>query len=186
MARLLPNADPVQKISIIARGTMGGYTRLLPKEDRYLMTKGQFEDMLATSLGGRVAEEINFNEVTTGASNDLETATNLARNMVTRFGMSEKLGPRTFGKKEELVFLGREISEQRDYSDRIAEEIDEEVRQLILNSYTKANELLTSNSKKLAQIAEYLVTYETVEGDALQTLFDSAPNELEEVGESSS
>lgn len=183
VARLLPNADPVQKISIIARGTMGGYTRLLPNEDRYLMTKGQFEDMLATSLGGRVAEEINFNEVTTGASNDLETATNLARNMVTRYGMSEKLGPRTFGKKEELVFLGREISEQRDYSDRIAEEIDEEVRQLIHNAYTKATELLTNNSKKLAQIAKYLITYETVEGDALQNLFDSSPIELEEAGE---
>ena len=183
VAHLLPNADPVHKISIIARGSMGGYTRLLPSEDRYMMTKGQFEDMLATSLGGRVSEELTFNEITTGASNDLETATHLARTMVTRYGMSEKLGPRTFGKKEEMVFLGREISEQRDYSDKIAEEIDEEVLDLIHSARAKANELLTTNSNKLAQIANYLMTYETVEGDALQNLFDSAPtDELEEIG----
>ncbi|MBI2856101.1 MAG: cell division protein FtsH, partial [Chloroflexi bacterium] len=181
VARLLPNSDPVHKVSIIARGSMGGYTRLLPTEDRYLMSKGQFEDMLATALGGRVAEEINFNEVTTGASNDLETATNVARNMVTRYGMSERLGPRTFGKKEELIFLGREISEQRDYSDKIAEEIDEEVHDLIQKAYNTATEVLTTHRAKLAQIARYLVTNETVEGEALKELFDSPAPALEEV-----
>ena len=182
VARLLPNADPVHKISIIARGGMGGYTRLLPTEDRYLMSKGQFEDMIATALGGRVAEEVTFGESTTGASNDLEHATSLARNMVTRYGMSDSLGPRTFGKKEELVFLGREISEQRDYSDKIAEVIDNEVHNLIQYAYNKATDLLTTNSAKLAQIAIYLMANETVEGKELETLFDSEAPEITDSG----
>ena len=181
VARLLPNADPVHKISIIARGGMGGYTRLLPAEDRYLMSKGQFEDMIATALGGRVAEEVTFGESTTGASNDLEHATSLARNMVTRYGMSDNLGPRTFGKKEELVFLGREISEQRDYSDKIAEAIDNEVHDLIQNAYTTATDLLTTHSGKLAQISMYLIENETVEGDLLEELFDSDVPPLDEL-----
>jgi len=120
-ARMLPNADPVHKISIIARGMIGGWTRFLPTEDRHLWTKSQFDDRLAVSLGGRVAEEITFGEITTGAQNDLEEATKLARKMVTQYGMSEKLGPRTFGQKQELVFLGREISEQRDYGEKVAQ-----------------------------------------------------------------
>ena len=182
VARLLPNADPVHKISIIARGGMGGYTRLLPTEDRYLMSKGQFEDMIATALGGRVAEEVTFGESTTGASNDLEHATSLARNMVTRYGMSDSLGPRTFGKKEELVFLGREISEQRDYSDKIAEAIDNEVHSLIQHAYNKATDLLTTHKAKLAQISTYLMTNETVEGTALETLFDSEAPEITDSG----
>ena len=182
VARLLPNADPVHKISIIARGGMGGYTRLLPTEDRYLMSKGQFEDMIATALGGRVAEEVTFGESTTGASNDLEHATSLARNMVTRYGMSDSLGPRTFGKKEELVFLGREISEQRDYSDKIAEAIDNEVHNLIQYAYSKATDLLTTNSAKLAQVAIYLMANETVEGKELETLFDSEAPEITDSG----
>ena len=183
VAHMLADADPVHKISIIARGGMGGYTRLLPTEDRYLMTKSQFLDMLATSLGGRVAEEVTFDTITTGASNDLEHATNLARQMVTRYGMSERLGPRTFGKKEELVFLGREISEQRDYSDKIAEEIDDEVHNLIQDAHTRATELLTTHGPKLAQIASYLMANETVEGKELEELFNSATPEPEEVPE---
>src|SRR4030043_2091460 len=122
-ARMLPNADPVHKVSIIARGIgMGGWTRFLPSEDRHLWTKSQLEDILAVSLGGRVAEEITFGEMTTGAQQDLKEATKIAREMVTEYGMSEKLGPRTFGQRQELVFLGREISEQRDYSDKKAQE----------------------------------------------------------------
>ena len=183
VAHMLPDADPVQKVSIIARGGMGGYTRLLPTEDRYLMTKSQFIDMLATSLGGRVAEEITFNIITTGASNDLEHATNLARQMVTRYGMSKRLGPRTFGKKEELVFLGREISEQRDYSDKIAEEIDSEVHNLIQDAYATATELLNTYRPKLVQIATYLITNETVEGKELEELFNSVGPEPETVPE---
>ena len=183
VASLLPNADPVHKISIIARGSMGGYTRLLPTEDRYLNTKGQFEDMIATALGGRVAEEQTFQEITTGASNDLEHATNVARHMVTRYGMSQKLGPRTFGKKEEMVFLGREISEQRDYSDKVAEEIDDEVRALILSGYATATDLLTRYKDKLKEIADYLVVNETVEGKALEDLLNVQTPSLDSIGD---
>lgn len=182
-AWLLPNSDPVHKISIIARGGMGGYTRLLPAEDRYLMTKRQFEDMITVALGGRVAEETVFGDITTGASNDLERATSLARAMVTRYGMSKRLGPRTFGKKEELVFLGREISEQRDYSDKVAEEIDDEVHNLIQASYESATQLLTTHRAKLSQVAKYLITNETVEGEALKDLFESPAPDLEEIPE---
>ena len=176
---LLPHADPVQKVSIVARGQMGGYTRFVPPEDRYLMSRAQFKDMLATALGGRVSEELTFKEVTTGASNDLEHATRLARNMVTRYGMSDKLGPRTFGKREELVFLGREISEQRDYGERVAEEIDQEVHAIIEEAHTAATELLTAHRAKLVQLARHLITHETIEGDALQKLLESESPPLE-------
>ena len=179
VARKLEHADPVTKISIVARGGMGGYTRLVPDEDRHLWSKQQFKDMLAVSMGGRVAEEIIFVDVTTGASNDLATATNIARQMVTRYGMSEKLGPRTFGKREELVFLGREISEQRDYSDRIAEDIDAEVHQLVDEAYTLARTTLLDNGDKLHQIAQYLIVHETVEGEELDELFDSVAPEAD-------
>ena len=168
----LPHADPVHKISIVARGSMGGYTRLLPDEDRYLWTKNQFEDMLSTALGGRISEELVFTEITTGASNDLENATKIALRMVKQYGMSENLGPRTFGRREELVFLGREIHEERDYSDKVAEEIDQEVRSLIQVAYTKAHEILTAHREKLAEVANYLMQHESVEGDELKRLFN--------------
>ena len=168
----LPHADPVHKISIVARGSMGGYTRLVPEEDRFLWTKNQFEDMLGTALGGRIAEQLTFNEITTGASNDLETATKTALRMVKQYGMSTSLGPRTFGRREELVFLGREIHEERDYSDKVAEEIDLEVRALIQKAYERAEEILTSNHEKLAEVAQYLIQHESVEGDNLKRLFD--------------
>ena len=168
----LPHADPVHKISIVARGTMGGYTRLVPDEDRFLWTKNQFEDMLATALGGRISEQLTFDEITTGASNDLETATKIALRMVKQYGMSASLGPRTFGRREELVFLGREIHEERDYSDKVAEEIDREVQVLIRHAYERAEEILTSNAEKLAEVAQYLIQHESVEGDAIKRLFD--------------
>ena len=172
VAWMLPHADPVHKISIVARGGMGGYTRLLPDEDRYLWTKNQFEDMLSTALGGRIAEELIFTEITTGASNDLENATRIALRMVKQYGMSKNLGPRTFGRREELVFLGREIHEERDYSDKVAEEIDHEVQSLIQIAYTKAHEILTTDKEKLAEVANYLMQHESVEGDALKSLFN--------------
>jgi cell division protease FtsH len=172
-ARMLPNADPVHKVSIIARGIgMGGWTRLLPSEDRHLDTKSQFEDSLAVSLGGRVAEEITFGEMTTGAQNDLEQATKLARKMVTEYGMSEKLGPRTFGQRQELVFLGREISEQRDYSDKIAQEIDEEVHNIIQRAYDSAKKILTTNTEKLNQLAKELIAHETLDEPELNKIFE--------------
>ena len=177
VAHLLPHADPVYKVTIVARGATGGHTRYLPEEDRHLWTRNQFQDMLSAAMGGRVAEEVVFDEITTGASNDLEQATNIARTMVTRYGMSKKLGPRTFGKREELVFLGREISEQRDYSDSVAETIDEEVRGLIEDAYQTAMRLVGTHKAKLTQLAKYLLNHETVGGEALQELFSSpAPN----------
>ncbi|MBI4202514.1 MAG: cell division protein FtsH, partial [Chloroflexi bacterium] len=179
VGHLLPNSDPVHKVSIVARGTMGGYTRFIPPEDRYLYTKSQFKATLATALGGRVAEEMIFNEVTTGASNDLEMATRLARSMVTRYGMSDKLGPRTFGKREELIFLGREITEQRDYGDRVAEDIDQEVQDLIQQARDTAIQLLETHKAKLVQLARHLITNETIEGEALTKLLDSEAPPLE-------
>ncbi len=163
VAKMLPNADPVHKISIVARGMMGGWTRFLPSEDRHLWTYSQFKDRLTVSLAGRAAEEIIFGEITTGAQNDLEQATNLARKMVTEYGMSHKLGPRTFGRREELIFLGREIHEQRNYSEKVAEEIDEEVKRLIHNAYDTALKILTENKERLKLVADYLMTKETIE-----------------------
>jgi len=172
VAKMLPNADPVHKVSIVARGMTLGHTRQLPTEDRYMMTRAQFKDLLATLLGGRTAEEIIYDEITTGGQNDIEQATKIARKMITDYGMSEKLGPRTFGHKEELVFLGREISEQRDYSDKIAEQIDDEVRDIIQQAHETAKKILTENKPKLIQIAEQLITQETIEGGELEALFN--------------
>ncbi|MCJ7669825.1 MAG: ATP-dependent zinc metalloprotease FtsH [Dehalococcoidia bacterium] len=171
-ARMLPNADPVHKVSIVARGMLGGWTRFLPSEDRHLWTKSQFDDSLAVSLGGRVAEEITFGEMTTGARHDLEEVTKLARKMVTEYGMSEKLGPRTFGQRQELIFLGREISEQRDYSDKIAQEIDEEVHNIIQRAYDTAKKILTTNKEKLNQLAKELIAHETLDEPELDKIFE--------------
>ncbi len=175
VAHVLPNADPVAKVSIIARGQMGGFTMTVPEEDRNLVTKNQLEARLAMAMGGRAAEELVFSQFTTGASNDLEQATSIARQMITRFGMSKKLGPRTFGKREEMVFLGREISEQRDYSDNVAEQIDDEVHSLIENAYGTAMRILKENKAKLDHISKYLIENETIEEDQVSDLFDSPP-----------
>jgi len=169
-AKILPNADPPHKISIIARGRALGYTKQL-HEDRYMWSRSQFKDMLAATLGGRVAEELIFNEITTGAQDDIKKATELARRMVTDFGMSNKLGLRSFGDKQEMVFLGREISEQRDYGDKVADIIDEEVDKLIQSAYNVAKEILTENKPILIRIAEKLVVQETLEGEGLESLF---------------
>ena len=171
-AKALPNADKVHKISIVGRGMGLGWTHLLPTEDRHLWTRAQLDDNLTVSLGGRAAEEIVFGDITTGAQQDLEQATRLARKMVTDYGMSSKLGPRTFGQKQELVFLGREISEQKDYSDKTAREIDEEVRNIIQRAHDAAKKILTENKAKLKEIAEQLILHETLEEDELNKLFE--------------
>ena len=177
VGHLLPHADPIAKVTVISRGSTGGHTRSLPEEDRHLWTLNQFKDMMAQAMGGRVAEEVNFGagEITTGAGNDLEQATHIARTMVTRYGMSSKLGPRTFGKREELIFLGREISEQRDYSDSVAETIDVEVHRLVEEAYESAKQLVTTHKVKLGELAKYLVENETAEGDVLEELFGTDP-----------
>ena len=173
VAHVLPDADPVAKVTIIARGQAGGYTKTVPEEDRNLITSDQLEARLAMAMGGRAAEELVFGEITTGASNDLEQATNIARTMVTRFGMSKKLGPRTFGKRDELVFLGREISEQRDYSDSVAEQIDDEVQSLIGRAYDTAMRLLKEYRPNLERVSEYLLENETIEGENFADIFES-------------
>ena len=171
VAKMLPNADPVHKISIVARGMSLGHTRQLPIEDRYLTTSAQIKDMLATFLGGYTAEKLIFNEVTTGAYDDIRRATELARRMVTDFGMSDKLGPRTFGDRQEMVFLGREISEQKDYGDKIADTIDEEVNKVIQQAHETAGQILAKSKSKLVLLAEKLIAQETLEGEALEAVF---------------
>ncbi len=173
--RMLPNCDSVHKVSIISRGMMGGYTMALPDDDRYLGRRAKFMDDLSGLLGGRVAEEIAFGDVTTGASNDLERVTDLARAMVTRYGMSDKLGPRTFGNREELVFLGREISEQRNYGEQVAQEIDDEVKRIINLAYSKAREILSTYRDKLDALANRLIHEETIESTEFEAMFADLP-----------
>ncbi len=178
-AKMLPNADPVHKISIVARGMMGGWTRFLPTEERHLETYERFKDIMVVSLAGRAAEQVAFNELTTGAQNDLEKVTQIARRMITEFGMSQKLGPRTFGKREELVFLGKEIHEQQNYSDKIAEEIDAEVEQLVKDAYAKAVEIMIQNKDRLKFIADFLIEKETIDDTTFEDLLNKpipAPN----------
>ncbi|MFC1860432.1 ATP-dependent zinc metalloprotease FtsH [Chloroflexota bacterium] len=171
VAKMLPNADSPHKISIIPRGLALGYTKPLT-EDRYLPTRSYFNDELAVLLGGRAAEELIFKEMTTGAQSDIKQATEWARKMVTDLGMSDRLGPRTFGDKQEMVFLGREISEQRDYGDKIADVIDEEVSKIIRNARRIAKKTLTENKTTLKRVAEALLTKETLDGDELDALFN--------------
>ncbi len=172
VAKMLPDADPVHKISIVARGMSLGHTKQLPIEDRYLIARSQIKAMLATLLGGHTAERLIFNEITTGASDDIKRATGLARKMVTDFGMSEKLGPRTFGDRQELVFLGREISEQKDYGEKVADTIDDEVNRVIQEAYDTATKILTKNKSKLVRLAKKLIAQETLEGKELEKIFD--------------
>jgi cell division protease FtsH len=176
---MLPHCDPVHKVSIISRGMALGYTMPLPEDDRYLQSKAKFEDELAGLLGGRAAEELVFGNVTTGASNDLERVTRLARKMVCEYGMSEKLGPLTFGQKEELIFLGREIGEQRNYSEDVAREIDREVQRLINTAYQRAKDVLTASRDKLAAIAQRLIEVETIESGELEAILAQTPIEAQ-------
>jgi cell division protease FtsH len=172
VARMLPNTDPVHKVSIVARGQAGGFTMLLPTEDRYLWSKPQFEDMLAYALGGHVAELIIFGEVTTGASNDIERVTKIARSMVTEYGMSSRIGPMALGHKDELVFLGRDFGEQRNYSEQTAREVDEEIRRIIQDAFDKAYHVLLQNKTRLIMISERLIKEETLEGRLFESLFN--------------
>jgi cell division protease FtsH len=166
----LPNCDPVHKVSIVARGMNLGYTLALPEKDRYLHTQEKFEDDISGMLAGRAAEELVFGDMWTGAHDDLEKATKLARRMVTVYGMSEKLGPLTFGDRDELVFLGREIAEQRNYSEEVAEEIDQEVRRLIDEAFQRAKSILTNSRQKLDRIAHRLIEVETLEREQFEAL----------------
>jgi cell division protease FtsH len=170
VATMIPGHDPVHKITIVPRGMAGGYTRYLPENEQRLAGRSYYEGFLASALGGHQAEELVYGEMTTGASDDLSKVTSIARNMVTQWGMSQKLGPRTFGKRESLVFLGRDISEQRDYSERVAEMIDDEVRELIDRARDSARSILSSNRDKLDALAQLLKERETIEGDDLKAI----------------
>ncbi len=171
VANALPEADAVHKISITARGQAGGYTLILPEQDRTLMAKKKIVADMIGLLGGRAAEELVFNDITSGASNDIERVTHLARQMVTRLGMSEAMGTVVYGKKEELVFLGREISEQRDYSDAIAEQIDDEVRRIINDAHEQAKSILLQYRDKLDAVAEKLLEVESLTRDEFEAIF---------------
>src|SRR5207248_1050498 len=168
---------PVHKISVISRGQALGYTISLPTEDKFLTTRAELQDTLAMTLGGRAAEEIVFSEVTTGASNDLEKVTQTAKQMVMRFGMSEKLGPRVFGHDHGLPFLGREFSAEPDYSDEIAREIDDEIRRLVESSHVQAKDILTRYRDSLGKLSEILVKRETIEKEQFQALLEGQTEE---------
>jgi len=184
VAHVLPQCDPVHKVSIVSRGMAAGYTMALPEEDRNLVSKGKYEHDLAFALGGRTAEELVFGDVTTGAENDLSRVTKLARDMVTRYGMSENLGPMTFGQKEELVFLGKEIGEQRNYSEAVAEEIDNEVRHIVQEAHKKATDVLSKHREELDRIAETLMDVETLNATEFAALFEGTGSETPEPSES--
>lgn len=177
VAHKLPNADPVHEVAIISRGGALGYTLQLPTEDRYLVTKSEILDKVTSTLAGRAAEEIIFEEVSTGAANDLEVATRLVRRMIMEFGMSEKLGPLTFGKKEGQVFLGRDLARERDFSEEVAAAIDKEERDIINQCYQKAKQILNENRDTLVLIAETLLEKETIKADELERLIAGKPIE---------
>ena len=171
MAHELPHTDPVSKISIVARGSAAGFTLKLPTEDRRLHSRSEFLEDLAVMLAGQVAERIVFNEVTTGAQSDLRQATTLAKKLITEYGMSEKMGLRTFGEREELIFLGKEIHEQRDYSEKTAEEIDKEIHRLTDEAAVLAEKIIKEKRRYLDKIVIALKAKETIETDEFNALF---------------
>jgi cell division protease FtsH len=173
LRKTMPHADPVYKISIIPRGQAAGYVLSFPEEDRGLVSKEWFADFIVIALGGRVAEELIFNEITSGARDDLDKTTQIARQMVTRYGMSNVLGPMVYGRKEELVFLGRELSEQRDYSEAVAKEIDREVKAIVDIAYRRARETMEAHIGKLRLIAEKLIEVETLTAEEFEALWNS-------------
>lgn len=170
----VPNADPVHKVSIIPRGMALGVTMQLPEADRYSHTRDYLEGQIAILMGGRIAEEVFLNHITTGASNDIERATELARRMVCEFGMSS-LGPLTFGKKEEQIFLGREIAQHQDYSEETAIKIDSEVKRIVTEQYNRAKQIITENRDALIRLAESLLERETLDGVQIRRLIAGLP-----------
>jgi len=167
VSKLIPGSDPVHKMTIIPRGMALGLTHSLPIDEKHTHSKEYLETRLVHLLGGRVAEKLIFNQLSTGAGNDIEKATELARKMVCEWGMSEKMGPLTFGKKEEEIFLGREIAKHRDYSEQTAQQIDEEVKSIVLHAEKRAEELLSANVEKLHLLANALLEKEILDGEEI-------------------
>jgi len=183
LAELLPHCDPLHKVSIIPRGRAGGYTLLLPREDRNYMTRSQLLDQITMMLGGRVAEAIVLNEISTGAQNDLERATSTVRKMITEWGMSDELGPITFGNRQEQVFLGRDIARDRNYSEAVAFAIDKEVRRIMEEAYERAEKLLKENIDKLHLIAQTLMEKEVIEADEFAELMKKVTHSTKRDGD---
>ncbi|MDP9187992.1 MAG: ATP-dependent zinc metalloprotease FtsH [Actinomycetota bacterium] len=177
VGHMLEHSDPVHKVSIISRGQALGYTISLPTEDKFLTTRAELSDTMAMTLGGRAAEEIIFSEITTGASNDLEKVTETAKQMVMRFGMSERLGPRVFGHDRGQPFLGREFHSEPDYSDEVAREIDDEIRRIVEEAHQTAREILTDKRDELDRISKILLERETIEAEQFVALLDGKPEE---------
>jgi cell division protease FtsH len=177
VGHLLPNSDPVHKVSIISRGQALGYTISLPTEDKFLTTRAELNDTMAMTLGGRAAEEIVFSEITTGASNDLEKVTETAKQMVMRFGMSERLGPRVFGHDRSMPFLGREFSAEPDYSDEVAREIDDEVRRMVEDAHQTSKDILSEHREQLDTLSRILLDRETIEADEFIALLEGKPED---------
>ncbi len=175
VSHFLPDADPVHKVSIISRGSAGGYTLKAPTEDRHLHAKSEFISEIAVLLAGHLVERTIYGEVTTGATSDLRRATALARSLVTDYGMSDNLGPRTYGEKEEMIFLGREIHEQRDYSEKVAEKIDEEIAGFMKQGEAKALEIINTRKEELEKIVTELLQKETIEKDEFEILVGPKP-----------
>ena len=175
--RLLPSQDPVHQISIIPRGRAGGYTLSLPEKDKFYASKREMMDNIVTLLGGRVAEALTMDDISTGASNDIERATAIAKNMVVKYGMSEKLGPMTFGSSNSEVFIGRDYGRTQDYSEHVAAQIDEEIKKIIDSAYEKCTKLLTDNMDKLKIVAEELLEKETVDAARFEELFSGIKKE---------
>jgi cell division protease FtsH len=168
----MEHLGPIHKITIVSRGRAGGFVMPLPDNEFALQSREMFEDQIAFAMGGRAAEELTFGQFTTGASNDLQQATRMARAMVTQFGMSDKLGPRSYGSGQQQVFLGREIAEQRDYSERYAQEIDDEVKRILQAGYERAMSVLKSNRDKLEALATILIEQETVDRHTFEDFMD--------------
>jgi cell division protease FtsH len=177
VGHVLPNCDPVHKVSIISRGQALGYTISLPTEDKFLTTRAELSDTMAMTLGGRAAEEIIFDEITTGASNDLEKVTTTAKQMVMRYGMSERLGPRVFGHDRSQPFLGRDMSSEPDYSEEIAREIDAEIRRVVEEAHQTAKDILSERSSQLEEVSKILLERETIDAKQFVALLEGATEE---------
>ncbi len=184
--KALPHTDPVHKISIISRGMALGWTLSLPEEDKYLVSRDELMDQIAGIMGGRVAEEIVFKDITSGAENDIQKATQLARRMVTQWGMSDKLGTVTMGHKEELVFLGRDLGEQRNYSEEVAAIIDEEIRSIVDHGYQTAKSILTQQRGKMDAVVDRLKVVETIDGKELDEILAAEEPQAASAASSSS
>jgi cell division protease FtsH len=183
VALLLPGTDTVHKVSIIPRGRALGLTQYLPTEEKHTQSKSYLENFLCCLLGGRLAEELVFNEITTGAGNDLERATDLARKMVCEYGMSDGMGPLTYGKKEEQIFLGREIAQHRDFSEHTAVLIDDEVKKFVVAANDKARQLMKDNLKTLKALAESILEKETIDQNDINEVLKASGCTIPEINQ---